>query len=507
MERADQVLAERVVDADLAADRAVHLRQQRRRHVHERDAAQEGGRGEAGDVADDAAADGDEGAAAVGAAADERVVDRDTAAGVLYRSPSGMRIGSALAERLRSGAPCSCQTTGSTRRSAAAPSRRRVEQRGSIVATGVPSAPDDRWDRRRRPQRYRQSSRPAGCIAGDVTDSIAVHDAPTSSSSAAAWPGCVPRSRSPTRGEVLVLTKADPGESNTGYAQGGIAAAVGPDDSPELHAADTMRPATASATPTPSTCWSRRVRVTCASCSTGAPRSTARRRRAGAGTEGAHPCAACCTRATPPAARSAACCGRASLASRRASSHARAGHVLPACDGGAGPAPSSSTARRRAMSRATRTLLATGGAGQVFRETTNPAVATGDGMAMAFEPGRGVSRPRVRAVSSHRAERAPARRVSCCPRRCAAKAAGSSTPTGERFMARYDAGGDLAPRDVVARAMVREPSGPARRSTSRWRTSIPTGCASAFRRSPRRAAASASTWPPTAFPSARPRTT
>ena len=39
---------------------------------------------------------------------------------------------------------------------------------------------------------------------------------------------------------MLVLTKADPGESNTGYAQGGMAAAVGPDDSPELHARDTM---------------------------------------------------------------------------------------------------------------------------------------------------------------------------------------------------------------------------------------------------------------------------
>src|SRR5215813_12549927 len=42
-------------------------------------------------------------------------------------------------------------------------------------------------------------------------------------------------------GRVLVLTKADPAESNTGYAQGGIAAAIGDDDSPALHAADTIR--------------------------------------------------------------------------------------------------------------------------------------------------------------------------------------------------------------------------------------------------------------------------
>ena len=42
-------------------------------------------------------------------------------------------------------------------------------------------------------------------------------------------------------GRVLVLTKANPTESNTGYAQGGIAAAMGADDSGELHAADTIR--------------------------------------------------------------------------------------------------------------------------------------------------------------------------------------------------------------------------------------------------------------------------
>ena len=41
-------------------------------------------------------------------------------------------------------------------------------------------------------------------------------------------------------GDVLILTKADPTESNTGYAQGGIAAAVGAGDTPAQHAADTI---------------------------------------------------------------------------------------------------------------------------------------------------------------------------------------------------------------------------------------------------------------------------
>ena len=41
-------------------------------------------------------------------------------------------------------------------------------------------------------------------------------------------------------GDIVIITKADPNESNTEYAQGGIAAAIGTDDSPELHAHDTM---------------------------------------------------------------------------------------------------------------------------------------------------------------------------------------------------------------------------------------------------------------------------
>ena len=41
-------------------------------------------------------------------------------------------------------------------------------------------------------------------------------------------------------GRVLILTKSEPSESNTGYAQGGIAVALGDDDSSALHASDTV---------------------------------------------------------------------------------------------------------------------------------------------------------------------------------------------------------------------------------------------------------------------------
>ncbi|MDW7987998.1 MAG: FAD-binding protein, partial [candidate division WOR-3 bacterium] len=42
-------------------------------------------------------------------------------------------------------------------------------------------------------------------------------------------------------GQVFVLTKKENTESNTNYAQGGIAAALGPDDSPEIHYQDTLK--------------------------------------------------------------------------------------------------------------------------------------------------------------------------------------------------------------------------------------------------------------------------
>ena len=90
-----------MVDADLAADRAVHLRQQRRRHLHDRDAAQVGGRGEPGDVADHAAAEGDDrGRRDRRSRGSARRRSAPTVASCLCRSPSGIRIGSSSAALL-----------------------------------------------------------------------------------------------------------------------------------------------------------------------------------------------------------------------------------------------------------------------------------------------------------------------------------------------------------------------------------------------------------------------
>ena len=53
--------------------------------------------------------------------------------------------------------------------------------------------------------------------------------------------GLITAYRASKRHEVILVTKSELAESNTKYAQGGIAAALFPDDSVELHIADTIR--------------------------------------------------------------------------------------------------------------------------------------------------------------------------------------------------------------------------------------------------------------------------
>ncbi len=105
--------------------------------------------------------------------------------------------------------------------------------------------------------------------------------------------------------------------------------------------------------------------------------------------------------------------------------------------------------------RASAVLLATGGLGQVFRETTNPGVATGDGVAMAFRAGAEISD--LEFVQFHPTalylKRAPRFLLSE-----ALRGEGAYLRNMEmvRFMPKYHDMAELAPRDVVARAIAHE---------------------------------------------------
>jgi L-aspartate oxidase len=100
-------------------------------------------------------------------------------------------------------------------------------------------------------------------------------------------------------------------------------------------------------------------------------------------------------------------------------------------------------------------LLATGGLGRVFENTTNPDVATGDGVACAFRAGAAISD--IEFVQFH----PTALYIPNAPRFLLSEAlrgegAYLRNASGERFMARYHPTKELAPRDVVSRSIVME---------------------------------------------------
>jgi L-aspartate oxidase len=259
-------------------------------------------------------------------------------------------------------------------------------------------------------------------------------------------------------GSVLILTKAEPRDGNTANAQGGIAAAVGPGDSPEAHAADTLAAGDG-------ICDERAVRVLVEEgpgyvrelMEWGAAFDRAPDGSLALAIEAAH--------RTRRVLHARDATGReiarvlwqraSALPTVRTFEHARAVALVKDDEGGCAGARVLREDGQVSLATAGGVLLATGGAGHVYSDTTNPPVASGDGVAMAYRIGAAVAD--LEFIQFH----PTALNVAGQPRFLLSEAlrgegARLINHAGEAFMTRYEPAGDLAPRDRVARAIEKE---------------------------------------------------
>jgi L-aspartate oxidase len=252
---------------------------------------------------------------------------------------------------------------------------------------------------------------------------------------------------------TTLVTKGSLQSSNSFMAQGGIAAAIGPDDDPALHAADTLAVGRGIADPAAVDVLVRdgvrrvadleRLGVEWDRDDAGRPQLAregghSRRRILHAGG------------AATGAAIARTLIGRV-LADRRIRvvDHAAAIGLLSDGDGCAG---GWILGRDELVPiHARMTLLATGGAGALYSRTTNPPGATGDGIAIAHRAGADVRH--MEFVQFHPTAVATGGRAFLVSEAVRGEGAHLLSETGERFMLGEHPDAELAPRDVVTRVI------------------------------------------------------
>jgi L-aspartate oxidase len=266
-------------------------------------------------------------------------------------------------------------------------------------------------------------------------------------------------------GDVLVVTKRSADESNTKYAQGGIAAVLSTEDSFEAHIADTLAAGAG-------LCHDVVVKL----CVEEAPARVKVLRDIGAKfdradgvtdgdtdfdlhLEGGHSArrvahAADMTgREVERALLEAVAC---SPRIRMLEGHTAIDLITMARYGGpevcAGAYVLDAGSGKVLTILARAVVLASGGAGKAYLYTTNPDVATGDGVAMAFRAGAEIANMEFYQFHPTCLYHPQAQRF-LLTEAMRGEGAVLRLPDGTAFMKRHDPRGELAPRDIVARAI------------------------------------------------------
>jgi L-aspartate oxidase len=258
-------------------------------------------------------------------------------------------------------------------------------------------------------------------------------------------------------GSVLILTKGKIDDCNTRYAQGGVAAAIGPGDSPRLHMRDTLDAGAGLCDPEAVEVLTREGPQRVANLIRwGVPFDTSEGHIV-LGREGAHSV----PRILHAGGDSTGQHIELTLAERVADSDIKVLEYTLATrlmveDGTVrGVETLNAESGRRQAFTGRRVVIATGGAGQLYRYTTNPEVATGDGVALAYEAGAMIMD--MEFYQFHPTalwlKGAPSFLLSEAMR---GEGAVLRDQQGRAFMAEYHPLADLAPRDVVSRAIAAE---------------------------------------------------